>query len=67
MTRAAEQDAYPWQSYIDLNDQLKVWQKNGLGFSGGGMYLIDSNGIILSSSTNVEDLEPLIRQALGIK
>jgi hypothetical protein len=31
------------------------------------MYLIDSNGIILSSSTNVEDLEPLIRQALGIK
>jgi hypothetical protein len=37
MTRAAEQDAYPWQSYIDLNDQLKVWQKNGLGFSGGGM------------------------------
>ena len=67
MTRAAEKDAYPWQSYIDLNDQLKVWQKNGLGFSGGGMYLIDSNGIILSSSTNVEDLEPLIRQALGIK
>ncbi|MBO7439304.1 MAG: TlpA family protein disulfide reductase, partial [Bacteroidales bacterium] len=67
MTRAAEQDAYPWQSYIDLNDQLKVWQKNGLGLGGGGMYLIDSNGIILSNSTDVEDLEPLIRQALGIK
>lgn len=66
MTHAATQDGYPWQSYIDLNDQLKVWQKNGLGFSGGGMYLIDSNGIILSTSTDMEELEPLIRKALGM-
>ena len=66
MTHAATQDGYPWQSYIDLNDQLKVWQKNGLGFSGGGMYLIDSNGIILSTSTDMEELEPMIRKALGM-
>ena len=67
MTRAAEKDGYPWQSYIDLNDQLKVWLKNGLGLGGGGMYLIDSNGTIISNSIDVETLEPLIRQALGIK
>ena len=67
MIRAAEKDGYPWQSYIDLNDQLNVWLKNGLGLGGGGMYLIDSNGTILSNSIDVETLEPLIRQALGIK
>lgn len=66
MTRAIAKDGYPWQNYIDLNDKLKVWLKNGLGLGGGGMYLVDNNGIILSSSTNVDELEPLIRKALGL-
>lgn len=66
MTQAAEKDGYPWQNYIDLKDELKVWQKNGLAFSGGGMFLIDSNGTILSTSTDADELEPLIRKALGL-
>ena len=41
MTRAIEKDGYPWQNLVDLKDELKVWRKNGLGFSGGGMFLID--------------------------
>ena len=66
MTRAAEKDGYPWLNLIDLKDELKVWQKNGLGFSGGGMYLIDRDGTILSTSTEPDELEPLIRKALGL-
>ena len=66
MTRAAETDGYPWQNLIDLQDELKVWQKNGLGFSGGGMYLIDRDGTILSTSTETDELEPLIRKALDL-
>lgn len=67
MTNAAEKDGYPWQNYIDLKDELKVWQKNGLGFSGGGMFLIDRDGTILSTSTEIDELEPLIRKALCIQ
>ena len=66
MTKAAEKDGYPWQNLIDLKDELNVWQKNGLGFSGGGMFLIDHDGTILSKSTEVDELEPLIRKALGL-
>lgn len=66
MTKAAEKDGYPWQNLIDLKDELNVWQKNGLGFGGGGMYLIDRDGTILSNSTEVDELEPLIRKALGL-
>ena len=66
MTKAAEKDGYPWQNLIDLKDELNVWQKNGLGFAGGGMYLIDRDGTILSNSTEVDELEPLIRKALGL-
>lgn len=47
MTKAAEKDGYPWQNLIDLKGELNVWQKNGLGFAGGGMYLIDRDGTIL--------------------
>ena len=64
MTKAAEKDGYPWQSLIDLKDELGVWQKNGLSFSGGGMYLVDRDGTILSTSVEAEELEPLIRKAL---
>ena len=66
MTKAAEKDGYPWQNLIDLKDELNVWQKNGLGFAGGGMYLIDRDGTILSNSTEVDEQEPLIRKALGL-
>ena len=66
MTKAAKKDGYPWPSLIDLKDELKVWRKNGLGFSGGGMYLVDRDGTILSTSTDIDELEPLIRKALGL-
>ena len=66
MTKAAEKDGYPWQNLIDLKGELNVWHKNGLGFAGGGMYLIDRDGTILSNSTEVDELEPLIRKALGL-
>lgn len=66
MTRAAEKDGYPWVNLIDLKDELKVWQQNGLGHSGGGMYLVDRDGTILSTSTEADELEPLIRKAIGL-
>ena len=66
MTKAAEKDGYPWQNLVDLKDELNVWQKNGLSFAGGGMYLIDRDGTILSTSTEVDELESLIRKALGL-
>lgn len=67
MVKASEKDGYPWQSLIDLNDELSVWQKNGLSFAGGGMYLIDREGKILSKSSEPEILEPLIKKALNIE
>ncbi|MCR5535513.1 MAG: TlpA family protein disulfide reductase [Bacteroidaceae bacterium] len=66
MILAAKQDGYPWESLIDIKDELNLWQKNGLGLGGGGMFLIDRDGTILSTSTDAEELEPLIRKALGL-
>ena len=67
MIQAARQDGYPWESLIDLRDELNVWQKNGLGLGGGGMFLIDRDGTILSLSTDATELETLIKKALSIE
>ena len=67
MENAARKDGYPWASLLELNDENHVWEKNEAGNAGGAMFLIDRDGTILSSSTDVEELEPLIRKALNIE
>jgi len=67
MENAARKDGYPWTSLLELNDENQVWRKNGAGNAGGAMFLIDRDGTILSTSTDAEELEPLIKKALNIE
>lgn len=67
MDNAAKKDGYPWLSLLELNDENQVWRKNGVDNSGGAMFLIDRDGTILSTSTDAEELEPIIKKALNIK
>ena len=67
MENAVMKDGYPWQSLLELNDENQVWRKNVTGNAGGAMFLIDRNGTILSTSTDAEELEPLIKKALNTK
>ena len=64
MEKAIKQDGYPWPSLLELKDENQVWSKNGVPNSGGAMILVDRDGTILSTSTEVKELEPLIRKAL---
>ena len=52
---------------MELNDENDVWRKNGAGNGGGAMFLIDRDGTILSTSTDAEELEPIIKKALNIE
>ena len=67
MENAVKKDGYPWPSLLELNDENGVWRKNGAGNAGGAMYLIDRDGTILSTSTDAEELEPIIKKALNIE
>lgn len=67
MEKAAKKDGYPWTSLLELKDENQIWEKNGTGNGGGGMFLIDRDGTILSTSTEAEELEPLIKKALKIE
>ncbi len=67
MEKAAKKDGYPWPSLLELNDENQVWRKNGADNAGGAMYLVDRDGTILSTSTDAQELEPLIKKALNIE
>ena len=67
MQKAMERDSYPWPSLLELNDENGVWRKNGADNAGGAMFLIDRDGTILSTSTDAEELEPIIKKALNIE
>ena len=54
-------------SLLELNQENHVWEKSGAGQAGGAMFLIDRDGTILSTSTDAEELEPLIMKALNIE
>lgn len=67
MEKAAKKDGYPWTSLLELKDENHIWEKNGAGNAGGAMFLIDRDGTILSTSTETEELEPLIKKALNVE
>ena len=67
MQKAMKRDGYPWSSLLELNDENQVWRKNGADNAGGAMFLIDRDGTILSTSTDAEELEPIIKKALYIE
>ena len=64
---ARERNRQAMENAAKLNDENQVWRKNGAGNAGGAMYLIDRDGTILSTSTDAEELEPLIKKALNIE
>lgn len=65
MNEAMDMDGYPWESFVDLNDQDKIWRKNSAGNSGGKIILVDSNGVIVGTDIPVEDIEKYLVETYG--
>ena len=65
--RAMERDQYPWTSLVDYQDRYGVWEKHANKNGSGKILLIDRDGTILSTSTDAEKLEPIIKKALNIE
>lgn len=65
MNEAMETDGYPWESFVDLNDQDKVWRINGAGNSGGKIILVDSNGMIVGTDLPNSEIMEFIEKTYG--
>ena len=65
MNEAMEKDGYPWESFVDLNDQDKVWRINKAGNSGGKIILVDSNGVIVDTDIPIQEIKEFLEKNYG--
>jgi len=61
---AAEKDGYPWLNLIELDDAGKIWEKYGLGNSGGSSFLVDRDGKILAIHPTAEEVKAKLDELL---
>lgn len=64
MEEAAAQDGYPWTSTAEINDEYRIWERNGVNNTAGGGFLIDEHGIILAVYPSAEELEAILKRRL---
>ena len=64
MEAAVEQDGYPWKSTAEINDEYRIWERNGVNNTAGGGFLIDEHGIILAVYPSAEELEAILKRRL---
>lgn len=61
---AANMDKYPWLNLLEINDDQNIWRKYGLGNSGGGVFLIDAEGVILAVEPAADEVREILKQRL---
>ncbi len=61
---AAKKDGYPWLNLIELEDAGKIWEKYGLGNSGGSTFLIDKDGKIVAINPTAEEVKAKLDELL---
>ena len=64
MEAAVEQDGYPWKSTAEINDEYRIWERNGVNNTAGGGFLIDEHGIILAVYPSAEEIEAILKRRL---
>ncbi|WP_046742915.1 TlpA disulfide reductase family protein [Kordia zhangzhouensis] len=56
LVKFLEKEKWEWINLVELDRQNNIWQKYGVDGSGGGIFLIDENGIILAKDPTAEEV-----------
>lgn len=56
LQRVLEKEEYPWINLVELDDKNFIWEKYGIGRTGGELFLIDEKGIIVAVAPTVEEI-----------
>lgn len=62
--QAAKMDGYPWINLLELDDKQLIWRKYGIETSGGGLFLVDTDGTILAVSPTAEQVRTILESRL---
>lgn len=64
MKHAIELDGYTWLPLYDLDNVEGVWELYGLSGGGGGIFLIDADGLIVEKVSEISSVEAYLQENL---
>ncbi|MFI1770231.1 redoxin domain-containing protein [Thalassobellus citreus] len=56
LVKFLEKEKWEWINLVELDRQNNIWQKYGVDGGGGGIFLIDENGLILAKDPTAEEV-----------
>jgi len=60
-----EKEKWPWLNLVELDEQNNIWQKYGVRGGGGGIFLIDKNGVFLAINPTAEEVRKELETRLN--
>lgn len=64
MKKTIEKEKFPWINLVELDHKHQIWYKYGISNAGGGTFLVDKDGKILSISPTAEELRSILSKKL---
>lgn len=65
LVKFLEKEKWEWLNLVELDRQNNIWQKYGIDGGGGGIFLIDENGLILAKDPTVEEVRKELESRLN--
>jgi len=65
LERFLEKENWPWLNLVELDRENDIWQKYGVDGAGGGIFLIDENGVIIAKDPTAEEVRKELESRLN--
>ena len=65
LVKFLKKEKWKWLNLVELDRQNNIWQKYGVDGGGGGMFLIDENGLILAKDPTAEEVRKELESRLN--
>lgn len=65
LVKFLEKEKWPWINLVELDRENALWQKYGVDGGGGGMFLIDQEGVILAKDPTAEEVRMELESRLN--
>jgi len=64
MIKRIEHEKYPWINLVDINHKNQIWFKYGIENSGGSIFFVDPDGIILAINPDSSEVRKILNEKL---
>jgi len=65
LVKFLKKEKLPWINLVELDRENKIWQKYNVDGSGGGVFLIDENGIIIAKDPTAKEIRMELESRLN--